>query len=152
MISENKDNKLLHNTKIDPNPYLDKFDDIIKNYSNYNFLNNVKNPFYQLSIVICILMSISSLVSNIKYISSFLIYFSIALIAIYLCSKYFPKRDRNFAIILTLIPIVPANRIYINHFDAKTIIIRIIPIIGNIFDLYHMFHTKKMVNDEYWLS
>tara|TARA_A100000164_G_scaffold376427_1_gene413479 strand:- start:1068 stop:1526 length:459 start_codon:yes stop_codon:yes gene_type:complete len=152
MASKNKDNKLLPNKKIDPIPYLDKVDDIIKNYSNYNLLNNVKNPFYQLSIVICILMSISSLISNIKYISSFLIYFTIALIAIYLCSKYFPKRDRNFAMILTLIPIIPANRIYINHFDAKTIMIRIIPIIGNIFDLYHMFHTKKMVNDEYWIS
>lgn len=152
MVSENKDNKLLPNKNADPFPYIEKVDDIIKNYSNYNLFDHVKNPFYQLSIVICLLMSLSSLVSNIQYFSYFLIYFTIALIAIYLSSKYFPKRDRNFAMMLTLIPVIPANRIYINHFDSKTIMIRIIPVIGNIFDLYHMFHTKKMVNDEYWLS
>jgi hypothetical protein len=148
MKNKNKKNSFKNNI----NTYLPYGDSLIKNYSKYNILKYIKNPFYQLSVIIFILMILSSAISNITYITYFILYFIIALLFIYLCGKYLPKKDKNFAVILTLIPIIPANRIYINYFDSETILIRIIPIIGNIYDLYHMFHTKKMVSDNYWLS
>ena len=148
MKNKNKRNSF----KNDINTSLPPGDSLIKNYSKYNILKYIKNPFYQLSVIIFILMILSSAISNITYITYFILYFIIALLFIYLCGKYLPKKDKNFAVILTLIPIIPANRIYINYFDSETILIRIIPIIGNIYDLYHMFYTKKMVSDNYWLS
>ncbi len=147
-----KNNNLINKSEINLNNSLYGIDSFIKNYSKYNILKHIKNPFSQLSVVVSILVLLSSAISNITYIMYFILYSTIILLFTYLCGKYLPKKDKKFAMILTLIPIIPANRIYINNLDSETIIIRIIPIIGNIYDLYHMFHTKKMVNDDYWLS
>ena len=146
--NKNKQNK----SEIDKNNSLYDIDSIIKNYSKYNILKYIKNPFSQLSVIVTILILFSSVISNITYIIYFVLYSTVILLFTYLCGKYLPKKDKTFATILTLIPIIPANRIYINNLDSETIIIRIIPIIGNIFDLYHMFHTKKLVKDNYWIS
>ena len=150
MNNKNKNKK--NKSEIDKNNSLYDIDSLIKNYSKYNILKYIKNPFSQLSVIVTILILLSSAISNITYIMYFILYSTVILLFTYLCGKYLPKKDKSFAMVLTLIPIIPANRIYINNLDSETIIIRIIPIIGNIYDLYHMFHTKKLVNDNYWLS
>lgn len=79
--------------------------------------------------------------------------FIITLLLICVLSVIFMKKNKTIATLLTLQPIpIPFNRIYIGNMDWNTMIIRIIPIIGNIYDLYKMLWDESLVPADGWTN
>jgi hypothetical protein len=113
--------------------------------------NNDINPFKSSS---NILMFIIFIINIIVYYNSIL-YVNIILITIIVIIYLFSlnkKKDKSFTLLLSLIPIIPANRIYLNNLDIDTILIRIIPILGNIYDLYYTFYKNTLIPENGWIS
>ena len=127
-----------------------KLYETLKNFLNINNPKLPNNSFYSLIIIIISIITIWTSINTIKSIYYFIKIISIVIICIYFISNYVPKNDEKFATFLALIPIIPANRVYTNTLDKETILIRLIPIIGNIHDIYQMFYNNKLIPKNGW--
>ena len=121
---------------------------LIEFVSKYKDNNPFNSLFYIISFVIIIVNSISYY-KNIVY-SNFIII--TILLFTFLLTQLNEKKNKSFTLLLCLIPIIPADRIYINNLDIDSILIRIIPIIGNIYDIYYIFYKKTIEPKNGWID
>ena len=109
------------------------------------------NPFkssFNVLIFVVFIINIIVYYNSILYINVIIITI-ISVIYLFSLNK---KKDKSFTLLLSLIPIIPANRIYLNNLDVDTILIRIIPILGNVYDLYYTFYRTTLTPKDGWIS
>jgi hypothetical protein len=63
---------------------------------------------------------------------------------VFIADKY-----KGIAFLLALFPVIPANRLYTWNWD-NTVLIRMCPPLGNIYDLYRMFISKTLSPSGGW--
>ena len=125
---------------------------IPKNLNKFVSKYKNNNPFNTLCYIILFIIAISNGVSYYKNIiySNFIII--TILLFIFLLTQFNEKKDKSFTLLLCLIPIIPADRLYINNLDIDSILIRIIPIIGNIYYIYYIFYKKTIIPKNGWID
>jgi hypothetical protein len=124
----------------------------IKNFFFKDKNDKDKNPFNSLFYIIIFIIIIINIViyfNSIMYINVIII---LIILFSYFISSNNKKKDKSFAMLLSLIPIIPANRIYINNLDIDSILIRLVPIIGNIYDIYYTFYKKTLIPKDGWVT
>ena len=132
---------------------IDNINNLFNNLNNLfklDFIKQSDNPFKSLIYIICLFIIGWSSLNTITSIFKLVKIISLIIITIFLISNYVPKNDKNFAVFLSLIPILPANRVYTKTLDKDTIFIRLIPIIGNLQDLYFILFKNKLKPADGW--
>lgn len=96
-------------------------------------------------------MVISILVGVVLYVVTHAIIIAILVACLIMCivSIFMGRKSKLIAGYLAILPL-PMNRFYIGNLQLKTILIRIIPVIGTLYDWYAMFWAKTLVPAGGW--